>query len=64
MRSNDSSHSDASCHRSLRVGIMDGDCYIIVVAGPCVIEGRESALRHGERLAGIARDLGVALVLR
>jgi 2-dehydro-3-deoxyphosphooctonate aldolase (KDO 8-P synthase) len=37
---------------------------LAVIAGPCVIESRESALRHGERLAAIARELGMALVFK
>ncbi len=37
---------------------------LAVIAGPCVIESRESALRHGEKLAAIARDLGVSLIYK
>ena len=38
----------------VRVG---GGAPLAVIAGPCVIESRESALRHGERLASLAADL-------
>lgn len=37
---------------------------LAVIAGPCVIEGRDSALRHAEKLAAIARDLGAALIYK
>ncbi len=37
---------------------------LAVIAGPCVIESRDSALRHAEKLAAIARDLGAALIYK
>jgi len=35
--------------------VIGGGAPLAVIAGPCVIESRDSALRHGERLAAIAR---------
>jgi 2-dehydro-3-deoxyphosphooctonate aldolase (KDO 8-P synthase) len=46
---------------SVRVG---GGAPLAVIAGPCVIESRDAALRHGEKLAAIAADLGVGLVYK
>jgi 2-dehydro-3-deoxyphosphooctonate aldolase (KDO 8-P synthase) len=45
----------------LKVG---GGAPLVVIAGPCVIESRESALRHGERIARIAREERVGLVYK
>ena len=44
--------------------VIGGGAPLAVIAGPCVIESRESALRHGERLAAIARELGIGLVFK
>ncbi|MDG2306575.1 MAG: 3-deoxy-8-phosphooctulonate synthase [Candidatus Binatia bacterium] len=41
-----------------------GGAPLAVIAGPCVIESRDSALWHGEKLAAIAADLGVALIYK
>jgi len=46
---------------AFRIG---GGAPLVVIAGPCVIESRESALRHGEQLARIARELRVGLVYK
>jgi 2-dehydro-3-deoxyphosphooctonate aldolase (KDO 8-P synthase) len=35
-----------------------------LIAGPCVIESRESVLRHAERIADVARRVGVPLVFK
>lgn len=35
-----------------------------LIAGPCVIESRESVLRHAERIAEVARRRGVPLVFK
>jgi 2-dehydro-3-deoxyphosphooctonate aldolase (KDO 8-P synthase) len=35
-----------------------------LIAGPCVIESRDSALRHAERIRDIARELGVPYVFK
>jgi 2-dehydro-3-deoxyphosphooctonate aldolase (KDO 8-P synthase) len=35
-----------------------------LIAGPCVIEGREHALRHAEQIAEICRELSVPLVFK
>ena len=37
---------------------------LAIIAGPCVIESAESSLRHAERLAQIAREVGLALVFK
>jgi 2-dehydro-3-deoxyphosphooctonate aldolase (KDO 8-P synthase) len=36
----------------------------MLIAGPCVIEGRDSALRHAERLQAITAHLGVPFVYK
>lgn len=41
-----------------------GDAPLAVIAGPCVIESRDAALRHAERLAGLARSAAVGLVYK
>ncbi|HLW71482.1 MAG TPA: 3-deoxy-8-phosphooctulonate synthase [Candidatus Binataceae bacterium] len=45
-------------------GVIFGGRELAVIAGPCVIESAESALRHAERLGRIARDTGVAIVFK
>jgi 2-dehydro-3-deoxyphosphooctonate aldolase (KDO 8-P synthase) len=52
--------------RSARIGsITVGEgSPLLLIAGPCVIESRDSALRHGERLAQIARELELGLVFK
>ncbi|MGH7899775.1 MAG: 3-deoxy-8-phosphooctulonate synthase [Candidatus Binatia bacterium] len=45
----------------LRVG---GGRPFTLIAGPCVIESRESVLRHAERLRDIARRVGVPLIFK
>lgn len=35
-----------------------------IIAGPCVIEGRDHALRHAEAVATICRKLGVGVVFK
>lgn len=37
---------------------------LVLIAGPCVIESEESALRHAKALKDIARKLGIALVYK
>lgn len=41
-----------------------GGAPLAVIAGPCVIESRDSALRHGEKLRAIADRIGVSLVYK
>ncbi len=50
----------------VRVGsvAIGGGAPLAVIAGPCVIESRDSALRHAERLRSLAADAGVALVYK
>ncbi|MEW6271885.1 MAG: 3-deoxy-8-phosphooctulonate synthase [Thermodesulfobacteriota bacterium] len=41
-----------------------GGAPLTIIAGPCVVESRDSALRHGERLARIARELAMPLIFK
>jgi 2-dehydro-3-deoxyphosphooctonate aldolase (KDO 8-P synthase) len=41
-----------------------GGAPLAIIAGPCVIESRDAALRHAERLAAIARKQGIGLVYK
>ena len=51
-------------------GIRVGDLTIgagrpfTLIAGPCVIESRESVLRHAERIRDVARRVGVPLIFK
>ena len=40
------------------------DLPLVVIAGPCVIEGRDHALRCAERLVGIAEKLDLGLIYK
>lgn len=44
--------------------VMFGGPGLAIIAGPCVIESAESALRHAERLAQISREVGLPLVFK
>ena len=52
------------------MGIRVGDLTIgggrpfTLIAGPCVIESRESVLRHAEKIRDVARKVGVPLVFK
>ena len=50
----------------VRVGpvAIGGGAPLVVLAGPCVVESRDSALRHAEALARLARDRGLGLVYK
>jgi 2-dehydro-3-deoxyphosphooctonate aldolase (KDO 8-P synthase) len=52
--------------RGVRVGAMTigGGAPLALIAGPCVIESRDAALRHAERLKALAERAGVALVYK
>ena len=52
--------------RRVRVGgvAIGGGAPLALIAGPCVIESRESALHHAERLRRVAADAGIALVYK
>ena len=52
--------------RIVRVGpvAIGGGEPLAVIAGPCVIESRDAALRHAERLRAIAERVGVGLVYK
>ena len=44
--------------------VVFGGSRLAIIAGPCVIESAESSLRHAERLAQIAREVGLSLVFK
>ncbi len=50
----------------VRVGdvVFGGGAPFALIAGPCVLEGRDHALRHAGALAAICRGLGVPLVFK
>jgi 2-dehydro-3-deoxyphosphooctonate aldolase (KDO 8-P synthase) len=49
----------------VKVGdVVFGGGQIVLIAGPCVIEDRDSCLRHAERLAAIARRAALPLVFK
>ncbi len=52
--------------RRVRAGTVEigGGAPLALIAGPCVIESREAALRHAERLAALAARAGLALVYK
>ncbi len=51
---------------TVRVGgiPVGGGAPLVVLAGPCVIESRDSALRHADALAALARARGLPLVFK
>jgi 2-dehydro-3-deoxyphosphooctonate aldolase (KDO 8-P synthase) len=44
--------------------VLFGGGQLVLIAGPCVIEDRDSCLRHAERLAAIARRAALPLVFK
>jgi 2-dehydro-3-deoxyphosphooctonate aldolase (KDO 8-P synthase) len=56
----------SSSDGTVRVGdlVIGGGRPFVLIAGPCVIEGRESVLRHAERIRDVARRVGVPLVFK
>ena len=50
----------------VRVGsvAIGGGAPLAVIAGPCVIESRDAALRHAERLKTLAAEAGIGLVYK
>jgi len=50
----------------VRVGALEigGGAPLAVIAGPCVVESRDAALRHASRLGEIAASLGVGLIYK
>ena len=49
----------------VKVGeVIFGGPAMVLVAGPCVIESEEACIRHADRLAAIARRVGVPLVFK
>ncbi|MGH7822595.1 MAG: 3-deoxy-8-phosphooctulonate synthase [Candidatus Binatia bacterium] len=45
----------------LRIG---GSLPFVLIAGPCVIESRDSVLRHADRIGAVARKVGVPLIFK
>jgi 2-dehydro-3-deoxyphosphooctonate aldolase (KDO 8-P synthase) len=56
----------SSSSREVAIGgvVVGGGRPFALIAGPCVIESRDSVLRHAERVASIARKAGVAVVFK
>jgi len=52
--------------RAVRVGTVTigGGTPLVLIAGPCVIESRDAALRHAERLHALAAAVGLGLVYK
>ena len=52
--------------RGVRVGpvTIGGGAPLVLIAGPCVIESRDAALRHAERVRDIAARAGLAAVYK
>jgi 2-dehydro-3-deoxyphosphooctonate aldolase (KDO 8-P synthase) len=49
-----------------RIGsiIVGGGAPLVLIAGPCVIESRDAALRHAERLRALAAEAGLPLIYK
>jgi 2-dehydro-3-deoxyphosphooctonate aldolase (KDO 8-P synthase) len=41
-----------------------GDGSLFLIAGPCVIESRDSSLRHAERLVAIGRQANISIIFK
>jgi 2-dehydro-3-deoxyphosphooctonate aldolase (KDO 8-P synthase) len=56
----------ADVQRTVAIGAVriGGDEPLAVIAGPCVIENRDAALRHAERLRDIAARVGVSFIYK
>jgi 2-dehydro-3-deoxyphosphooctonate aldolase (KDO 8-P synthase) len=56
----------SSSDGTVRVGdlVIGGGRPFVLIAGPCVIESRESVLRHAEKIRDVARRVGVPLVFK
>ncbi|MFQ5959479.1 MAG: 3-deoxy-8-phosphooctulonate synthase, partial [Alphaproteobacteria bacterium] len=52
--------------RHIRVGdiVLGNDLPLVLIAGPCAIEGRAHALETAEALKGIAAEAGIALIYK
>jgi 2-dehydro-3-deoxyphosphooctonate aldolase (KDO 8-P synthase) len=52
--------------KKVKVGKIEigAGCPLAVIAGPCVIESRDSALRHAERLKAAAERVGVPYIFK
>ena len=57
----------ATAQREVRIGdglVVGGGRPFALIAGPCVIESRESVLRHAERIRDVAARVGVPFVFK
>jgi len=45
-------------------GVRVGEGTPLLIAGPCVIEGEDMTLRHAERIASVAREVGMPFVFK
>ncbi len=57
----------ATSQREVRIGdglVVGGGRPFALIAGPCVIESRESVLRHAERIRDVAARVGVPFVFK
>jgi 2-dehydro-3-deoxyphosphooctonate aldolase (KDO 8-P synthase) len=55
-----------SSERTVAVGsvVFGASRPLALIAGPCVIESRDSALRHAERIRDLTRELGIPYVFK
>lgn len=56
----------AGKHTRVEIGPVPvgGDAPLAVIAGPCVIESRDAALRHADELQRLASEVGAALIYK
>ena len=48
----------------VREVVVGGGAPLVLIAGPCVIESRESVLRHAERIRDVAARVGIPFVFK
>ena len=53
-------------HSTVEIGPVSvgGNAPLAVIAGPCVIESRDSALRHAEKLLALGDEIGISLIYK
>ena len=53
-------------HSTVEIGPVSvgGNAPLAVIAGPCVIESRDSALRHAEKLLALGEEIGISLIYK
>src|SRR5262245_31518464 len=52
--------------KAVRIGLLScgGGCPFVLIAGPCVVESRDSALRHAQALRTLTEHLGVPFIYK